>query len=210
MAAEEEGEGEGVEGEILEGFGGLKADGLKEAIPGGLGQVVVWKCDAVGAVPYPVHEAQGGVIEFIRGQVVFDKDEVAADAAGIAQNFFGLGGVMKDVDEHAAVESIIGEGEMNTIEEAARNLTSWTSVSFNAFDLETGDASFQAGGKVAIATTYVEELTVGRNEGREGVGEDGDATRVNYAAMNGTDQLSACARSGGRARGGCWRCRFLG
>lgn len=194
VAAEEEGEGEGVEADGGGGAEGLEAGGGEELVPLALAEVIVRKGDAVRAVPYPIHETQGGVIEFVRGQVIFDEDKVAAHAGGIAQDFFGLGGVVQDVDEHAAIEGIVVEGEMRAVEEAARNGALGARVGFDPLYFEAWNAGFEIGGEVAVAAPDVEDAGVGRDEGREVGGEDGDAAGVNDAAVNGADELGAGVR----------------
>jgi len=72
--------------------------------------VVIRQRDAVGAVAYPVHGAQSGVVERRFAQVIFQDNIRTRNARGFAEKLRDVDGVVKHIDEEANVERLIGEG----------------------------------------------------------------------------------------------------
>ena len=118
--------------------------------------VVVRQRDAVRAVAYPVHGAQGCVVEGILTQVIFQDNVGARDARSFTEELRHVGGVVEDVDEEANVKRSVGKGKLRPIKRAAWDLASGPGNHLHAFDGEIGPTLGQKAGDCAVAATDIE------------------------------------------------------
>lgn len=112
FTAEEQEERKRIERESGRELRGLQPACREMFLPLAKALVVVRQRDAVGAVAYPVHGAQGCVVEGILTQVVFQDDMGAADTRGFAEELPDVRGVVQHVNEEANVKGLIGKRKL--------------------------------------------------------------------------------------------------
>ena len=124
----------------------------------------------MGAVAYPVHGAQRGVVKRRFTQVVFQYDTGARDARGFAQELRDIGSMMEHINEEANVERLIGKRELRAIERSAWDVASWARNDFHPFDDEVRPVLREQAGNCAVAATDIEDsASFSRNQGRQGI-----------------------------------------
>ena len=149
----------GVETQVAIGPFRDESEPFVQILPLGTGKIGVRQHDAVRAVAHPIHQAQRPVVERAFREMVFDQQEFSADTAGFAQEGKGVGGVMQDVHEQAAVEGIIGKRQVRTIKGLAGYSAIATREDLDALDVEFRHRVAQERAEFPIAAAHVEETT---------------------------------------------------
>lgn len=151
IPAKNGGERGGVERQVAIGTFHDEAEPFVQILPTGTGKIGVRQSDAVRAVADPIHQAQRPVVQRAFREMVFDQQEFPADTTGVAQERKGVGGVVQDVHEQAAVEGIIGKRQARTVKGLAGYSAIATGEDLDALDVEFRHGVAQERGEFPIA-----------------------------------------------------------
>ncbi len=112
-------------------------------------------------IPHPIHKAQGPVVEARFRKVVLDKNEFAADPAGILQNGDRRRRMMENIDEEADVEGVVGKRQTLAVKELERNGAVRAGMDFDAFHVQTGNQAAEKRPQRAVAAAHIQKTAAG-------------------------------------------------
>lgn len=115
----------------------------------------------MGRIPHPIHKAQGPVVEARFRKMVLDENEFAADPAGILQDGDRRRRMMKNIDEKADVERVVGKRQMPAVEELERNGAVRASMDFDALHVQAGDQAAEQRPQRTVAAAHIQKTAAG-------------------------------------------------
>ena len=143
----------------------------------------------MGRIPHPIHKAQSPVVEARFRKVVLDENEFAADPAGILQNGDRRRRMMKDINEEAEVEGVVGKRQMLAVKELKRNSAVRAGMDFDSFHVQTGDQAAEKRSQRAVATAHIQKAASGRKKGGELPRQNVSAPVKDQARVNSANQV---------------------